>query len=159
MECLQIENINDKIFTIREISVMIDKDLAELNQVETKRINDAVKNNSDKFPNDFYFELDKEEFKILRSKFSTAKFSKIRTLPKVFTEQGVYMLATILKSRVATDITLTIIKTFAKLREFSLNYNDIKEELDEIKTTMKNDQQQTNYNTHKINKHNKMQLF
>ncbi len=150
MESLQIENINDKIFTIREISVMIDKDLAELYQVETKRINEAVKNNSDKFPSDFYFELDKEEFKILRSKFSTAKFSKTRTLPKVFTEQGVYMLATILKSKVATDITLTIIKTFTKLREFSLNYNDIKEELYEIKTTMKIDQQQTNYNTHKI---------
>ena len=78
------------------------KDLAELSGVETKRINEAVRNNQDKFMDDFYFELTNNEFENLRSKFSTANFSKTRTNPKVFTEQGIYMLATILKSKVAS---------------------------------------------------------
>ena len=104
---------------------MLDSDLAKLYQVETKRINEAVRNNHDKFPNEFYFELKQEEFEILRSKISTAKFSKTRTLPKVFTEQGVYMLATILKSKIATEVTLNIIKTFAKIRQFALNYEEV----------------------------------
>jgi hypothetical protein len=150
MESLPIKNINDNIFEIRGLKVMLDSDLAKLYQVETKRINEAVKNNSDKFPREFYFELTQEEFEILRSKFSTAKFSKSRTLPKVFTEQGVYMLATIVKSKIATNVTLTIIKTFARIREFALNYQDITKRLNEIEKTMKTDQQQTNYNTHKI---------
>ena len=72
---------------------MLDKNLAELYGVETKRINEAVRNNQDKFIDDFYFELSNNEFENLRSKFSTANFSKTRTNPKVFTEQGIYMLA------------------------------------------------------------------
>jgi hypothetical protein len=97
---------------------MLDKDLAQLYGVETKRINEAVRNNQDKFPEDFYFELTNIEFENLRSKISTANFAKVRTNPKVFTEQGIYMLATILKSRVASQITVYIIKTFANMRNF-----------------------------------------
>ncbi len=108
-----IEDINSKIYTIRGVQVMIDRDLAGLYQVETKRINEAVKNNKDKFPDDFYFELTNIEFDNLQSKLSTANYSKVRTNPKVFTEQGIYMLATILKSKVASNITVSIIKTFA----------------------------------------------
>ena len=105
MNELVIDNqtIQTKIYTIRDVQVMIDRDLAELYGVETKRINEAVKNNQDKFPEDFFFELGDDEFDILRSKFSTTNFSKTRTNPKVFTEQGVYMLATILKSRAASQ--------------------------------------------------------
>jgi len=99
---------------------MLDRDLAELYGVETKRINEAVRNNQDKFLEDFYFKLTDKEFEILRSKDSTAKFSKTRVTPKVFTEQGVYMLATVLKGKTATEITVNIIRTFAKLREFDL---------------------------------------
>ena len=110
-------DIKSKIYTIRENQVMLDRDLAELYGVETKRINEAVKNNTDKFPNDFYFELSDIELNNLRSKISTANFSKIRTNPKVFTEQGVYMLATILKSKVASQITVSIIRTFANMRK------------------------------------------
>jgi hypothetical protein len=109
-------DIKSKIYTIRDKQVMLDRDLAELYNVETKRINEAVKNNTDKFPNDFYFELSDGELNNLRSKISTANFSKTRTNPKVFTEQGVYMLATILKSKVATQITVSIIRTFANMR-------------------------------------------
>ena len=110
-------NIKDKIHTIRKLQVMLDRDLAELYGVETKRINEAVRNNQDKFMDDFYFELTNNEFENLRSKFSTANFSKTRTNPKVFTEQSIYMLATILKSKVASQVTVYIIKTFANMRK------------------------------------------
>ncbi len=111
------KNIKSKIYTIRGMHVMLDRDLAELYGVETKRINEAVKNNQDKFPNDFYFELIENEFEDLRSKLSTANFVKTRINPKVFTEQGIYMLATILKSKVASQITVSIIRTFANMRK------------------------------------------
>ena len=112
------EDIKNKVYNIRGNQVILDRDLAELYGVQTKRINEAVKNNIDKFPSDFYFELTELEFSDLRSKNSTANFSKIRVNPKAFTEQGIYMLATILKSKVATDVTLSIIRTFSKMRHF-----------------------------------------
>ena len=110
-------NIKDKIYTIRNLQVMLDKDLAELYGVETKHINQAVRNNQDKFQDDFYFELSDYEFEDLRSKNLTANFSKTRINPKVFTEQGIYMLATILKSKIASQVTVYIIKTFANIRK------------------------------------------
>ncbi len=113
------QTIQNKIYKIKNIQFMLDSDLAELYGVETKRINEAVKNNLDKFPDDFYFELTKEEDENLRSKFSTFKDSlkNRKYAPKVFTEQGVYMLATILKSKIATEITLSIIRAFAQMRK------------------------------------------
>jgi len=110
--------IENKIYTIRSMQVMLDKDLAELYGVETKRINEAVKNNLEKFPNDFMFELKEDEYENLKSKISTSSWGGRRTKPKVFTEQGVYMLATILKSKVATDVTISIMRTFTKMRNF-----------------------------------------
>ena len=110
-------SIKDKIYTTRNMQVMLDRDLAELYGVETKRINEAVKNNKDKFMDDFYFELNDFEFEFLRSKISTTSFIKTRTNPKVFTEQGIYMLATILKSKVASQVTINLIKTFANMRK------------------------------------------
>ena len=110
-------SIKDKIYTIRNMQVMLDRDLAELYGVETKWINEAVKNNKDKFMDDFYFELNDFEFEFLRSKISTTSFIKTRTNPKVFTEQGIYMLATILKSKVASQVTINLIKTFANMRK------------------------------------------
>jgi len=111
------QNLQDKIHTIRGLQVMLDRDLAELYAVETKRINEAVKNNQDKFLEDFYFELNDGEFDLLRSKVSTTTFAKTRTNPKVFTEQGIYMLATILKSKVASQVTVSIIRVFASMRQ------------------------------------------
>jgi hypothetical protein len=111
------DTISTKIYTIRGLQVMLDRDLAELYGVETKRINEAVRNNHDKFLDDFYFELTDNEFEDLRSKISTANFAKTRTNPKVFTEQGIYMLATILKSKVASQVTVSIIRTFATMRK------------------------------------------
>jgi len=136
--------IQEKIYTIRNIQVMIDRDLAELYDVETKRINEAVKNNQDKFPEDFFFELSDEEFDTLRSKFSTAKFAKTRINPKVFTEQGVYMLATILKSKAASQTTVNIIKTFANMRKFLLSNASIFQRLDNLEVNQMKDKLESN---------------
>ena len=136
MNKLTIDNqtIENKIYAIRDMQVMLDRDLAELYGVETKRINEAVKNNRDKFPEDFFFELSDEEFEILRSKVSTTNFAKTRTNPKAFTEQGVYMLATILKSRAASQVTVNIIKTFANMRRFLLSNASVFQRLDNLET-------------------------
>jgi hypothetical protein len=117
-ELVPIENIQSKIYTIRGKYVMLDRDLAELYGVETKHINQAVKNNQDKFLEDFFFETTDQEFKILRSNNLTTKFTKTRINPKIFTEQGVYMLATILRSKTAAQTIVYIIKTFANIRRF-----------------------------------------
>jgi len=150
MEIILNENIETKIYEIRGMKVMLDSDLAKLYEVETKRINEAVKNNPEKFPCDFYFELTNDEEEILRSKISTSSWGGRRKSIKVFTEQGVYMLATVLKSDIATATTIMIMRTFTKIREFALTYGDIIKRLSEIEKTIKIDQQQMNYNTERI---------
>ncbi|MBE6155438.1 MAG: ORF6N domain-containing protein [Firmicutes bacterium] len=118
--------IEDMIYEVRGVQVMLDSDIAKLYHVETKRINEAVKNNPDKFPERFSWVLTKEETKKIRSKISTleikgqGKYSKYD--PRVFTEQGLYMLATILKSKVATEVSIAIMDTFVKMRHY-INYN------------------------------------
>ncbi len=147
-----VNNIETKIYKVRNLNIMLDSDLANLYNVETKRINEAVKRNPERFPCDLFFEMTKEEVDILRSQNATFKESlkDRKYLPKVFTEQGVYMLATVLKSQVATEVTLTIMRTFTKMREFALNYKDIAQRIEEIEKTIKIDQQHQNYNTHRI---------
>ena len=128
-----IEQIREKIYCLRDTEVMIDSDIAELYNVETKRINEAVIRNPEKFPNDFMFELSNEEFTILRSQFATAKFTMTRTIPKAFTEQGVYMLATVLKSQRATDVTISIMRTFTKIRRYALEHGELLQQIHELK--------------------------
>ncbi|MDR1973493.1 MAG: ORF6N domain-containing protein [Bacteroidales bacterium] len=120
-EVINYEQVKDKIITIREQQVILDSDIAGLYGVETKHINQAVSNNPEKFPDGYVLELDKKEFRDLRSKFLTANLSMTRTSPKAFTEKGLYMLATILKSPRAVQTTLTIVETFAQLRELARN--------------------------------------
>jgi len=110
--------IENKILIIRDKQVMLDSDLAELYQVETKRVNEAVKRNPEKFPDDLMFELSDKEYEILKSQNATSSWGGRRNKPKVFTEQGVYMLATVLKSKVATEVTLSIMRTFTKMKHF-----------------------------------------
>jgi hypothetical protein len=109
--------IDNKIFIIRGLQVMMDRDLAELYKVETKRLNEQVKRNIERFPDDFMFQLNDKELNILRSQNATTNFNMIRTNPYVFTEQGVYMLATVLKSKVAIDVNISIMRTFTKLKK------------------------------------------
>jgi hypothetical protein len=130
-----IEIIQTKIYSIHGQKVMLDSDIAEIYGVETKRINEAVRNNPDKFPEDFYFELGAEEQLALRSKSSTLKVGRGRHRkypPKVFTEQGVYMLATILKSPIAAKATVAIMRAFVALRHFALTYGQIVEKLNDL---------------------------
>lgn len=131
MNMIKIEEIKELIVELNGKKVIVDKDVAELYGVETRDINKAVKNNPEKFPNGYMFEVSDKEFEYLRGKFSTAKFAKTRTNPKVFTEKGLYMLATILKSTKATQATLMIIETFSKIRELSRNINSIMKTTDE----------------------------
>ena len=113
---IKIENL---IYEIRGKQVMLDSDLAKLYGVETKRINEAVKNNIEKFPERYCFQLNDKESNNLRSKISTSKINSHggrRYNQRVFTEQGVYMLATILKSRVASEITIAIMDAFVIMK-------------------------------------------
>lgn len=112
-----LSKVQECIVFIRDVYVISDADVGSLYGVETKRINEAVRNNPDKFPKDYMFMLTKEEVEFLRTKFSTTKISsKSRSCPKVFTEKGLYMLATILKSKSALEVTFAIIETFTKVR-------------------------------------------
>ena len=111
-------SIEDMIYEIRGKQVMLDSDLAKLYTVETKRINEAVKNNPYKFPERFSFRLNEIEMENLWSKFSTAKISNMsRSYPRVFTEQGIAMLSTILKSKVAVETSIRIMDAFVKMRK------------------------------------------
>ncbi|GHT11876.1 hypothetical protein AGMMS4956_05570 [Bacteroidia bacterium] len=130
---VKFNQVEDKVLNLRGQNVILDSDVAELYGVETRDINKSVKNNPDKFPVGYIFELSGSEFKNLRWKFSTAndanenlqskslttKMAKTRVLPKAFTEKGLYMLATILKSKRATETTIEIVEAFANMRELS----------------------------------------
>lgn len=124
-DIVKIENLKDRIIGIRGNQVLLDADVAVIYGVETKRINEAVKNNLDKFPQDYMFELSGMEFADLRSKISTTKFAKTRVAPKAFTEKGLYMMATILRSKQAIEATFAIIETFSKIRELSRSIKEL----------------------------------
>lgn len=113
------ERILNKIYIIRERKVMLDRDLAELYGVKTKALNLAVKRNAKRFPEDFMFQLNKEEFKNWRFQIETSKSDKmgLRRPPYVFTEQGVAMLSSVLKSDRAIAVNIQIIRTFTRIRE------------------------------------------
>lgn len=120
-EMIQELKIESMIYEIRGKQVMLDSDLARLYGVETKRVNEAVKNNIYKFPDRFSWKLTCDEFIDLRSKFSTSSLNNYggrRYLPRVFTEQGVAMLATILKSKVATEVSIKIMDAFVAMRKY-----------------------------------------
>jgi hypothetical protein len=125
MELIKLSDVNNRIITIRNQQVILDRDVAALYGVETKEINQAVRNNPDKFPRGYIIELRDTELYHLRSKFLTANLEKTRVLPKAFTERGLYMLATILKSPKATQTTLAIVEVFTKIRELSREVGEL----------------------------------
>lgn len=128
---MDLEKIKDKIITVQGQQVILDSDIAILYGVETKRINEAVKNNPGKFPPGYIMELTSEEWNKMKSKFSTSLTAggKVKP-PKAFTEKGLYMIATILKSPKATETTIAIIETFAKVRELSRNISELQQQKD-----------------------------
>lgn len=147
---LPSEQIQSKIYNIRNKQVMLDSDLALIYQVETRQLMQQVRRNIERFPDDFMFELTKEEFESLISQNVTSKRGGRKKLPHVFTEQGVYMLATVLKGDVARDVTISIMRTFTKIREFTLSYESLVKEINEIKDDNKAHKEQTLQNTKNI---------
>ena len=129
-----IIEVESKIITLRGLQVILDSDVAELYGVETKRINEAVSNNPEKFPNGYVWELGEDDISSLRSKFSTLKKTgrgqHSKYPPKAFTEKGLYMLATILKSPKAVETTIAIVEAYAKLKELSRVVVDIPQQED-----------------------------
>lgn len=130
---INFNQVGNRILMLRNQNVILDSDVAELYGVATKEVNQAVKNNPDKFPPGYIFELDNKEFTDLRSKILTTNLNKTRVLPKAFTEKGLYMLATILKSPCATQTTLAIVETFAKIRELSRTVAELSQSPEEFK--------------------------
>ena len=122
-DLIKKDNIENMVYKIRGVQVMLDSDLAKLYQVETKRINEAVKNNPNKFPERFCFVLTNEEsdnllVEIFDQKNNAERRGGKYKNPRVFTEQGVYMLATILKSKVAIEVSIAIMDAFVKMRHY-----------------------------------------
>ena len=124
------KEVQEKILFLRNQEVILDADVAQLYGVETREVNQAVRNNPNKFPKGYVFEIDRQELTELRSKFLIANKSKSRTMPKAFTEKGLYMLATILKSPQATQTTIAIIETFATVRQLKRELRNLHEEHD-----------------------------
>ena len=128
---INIQKVEDKIAVIRNLEVIADADVAALYGVETKRVNEAVRNNPEKFPDRYMFELTSSELQDLRSKISSTNVSAMNRNPtKVFTDRGLYMLATILKGEKARDVTFAIIETFAKVRELKRELLELHSETD-----------------------------
>ena len=126
MNIVKIENLKELIIEIRGLSILLDSDVAQIYGVETRDINKAVANNPDKFPAGYIVELSKIEKTELVENFHRFEKLKHSTVnPKAFTEKGLYMLATILKSPVATQATISIIETFTKIRELSRGIKEL----------------------------------
>jgi len=145
-----LETIETNIYNIRGTKVMLDSDLASLYEVETKVLNQAVKRNIARFPSDFMFQLSKLELEKLRSQNVTTKFTMSRTTPFVFTQNGIAMLSSVLRSSISVQVNIQIMRTFTKMQEFALGYKDVVQKLQELEQTIRIDQQQINYNTNKI---------
>lgn len=126
--------IRNKIFTIRGVQVMFDSDLAELYETSVKALNQAVKRNLERFPEDFMFQLTEDEREILRSQFVTANknWNKVRFLPYVFTEQGTASLSGVLKSKKATIVNISIMRAFVSMRKFISQNASVFSRLDRV---------------------------
>ncbi len=122
---IPIERIAEKFYLIRDEKVMLDSDLAELYEIPTKRLNEQVKRNIRRFPEDFMFQLTKEEFEYLKSQIATSSWGGRRTMPYVFTEQGVAMLS------VSRQLSCPIMRTFIRLREMLSTHKDIARKIEE----------------------------
>jgi len=129
---VSVEKIFGKIYLIRSHNVMLDRDLADLYGVETKVLKQAVRRNIDRFPSDFLFELTDTEFKNWRSQFVTSKGDRmgLRYKPMVFTEQGVAMLSSVLRSNRAIQVNIQIMRAFTQLRQMLLTHADLKKKIE-----------------------------
>lgn len=134
-DIIPVEMITSKIYAVQNVKVMLDRDLAELYEVETSQLKRAVRRNIDRFPPDFMFELTKEEFEDLRCQTGISKKGRggARYMPMAFTEQGVAMLSSVLNSKRAIQVNIQIMRIFTKIRQIILGNVELKHELDELK--------------------------
>ncbi|MFI5391627.1 MAG: ORF6N domain-containing protein [Bacteriovoracales bacterium] len=137
MSEVTIKNIESKIYIIRGQKVMLDSDLANLYGVEVKRLNEQVKRNIERFPEDFMFQCESRELEDLRSQFATTESAdfwnyKRRTMPYLFTENGVAMLSSVINSKQAIQINIAIMRIFTKLRSFLLLEKDLSNKVDRL---------------------------
>jgi len=132
------EVVLNKIYLIRDQKVMLDNDLALLYQVETKRLNEQVKRNTNRFPLDFMFQLTNNEFDNLKSQIATSSWGGSRKLPFAFTEHGVLMLSSVLNSKRAIEVNIQIMRIFTKVRQILTDNLSFKLEIEEIKKKLNN---------------------
>lgn len=132
------EVVMNKIYVIRNQKVMLDRDLAALYQVETKQLKRQVKRNPERFPDDFMFELTKEEHENLRSQFGTSSWGGERYLPMVFTEQGVSMLSSVLNSKIAIAVNIQIMRIFTRIRQMLTDNTELRLDIEKIKKKLDN---------------------
>lgn len=152
-EIAQIQNL---IYEIRGYKVMFDSDLAKLYEVETKVLNQAVKRNIERFPKDFMFQLTEQEwqdFKVRSQIVTSPKGGGRQYLPYVFTEQGVSMLSSVLKSKKAIQINVQIMRTFVKLRQWAIENKDLSLKLKELEQQFIQHCEENNQNTAETKKH------
>jgi len=131
-ELVPYEAIENKIYLIRGQKVMLDDDLAQLYSVSTKRLNEQVRRNIGRFPEDFMFQLSREEAENLRSQFATSSYGGRRYLPFAFTEHGILMLSSVLNSQRAIDVNIRIMRTFSRLRQILANNKELSGKLEQL---------------------------
>ena len=133
--------VTSKIYIVRDKKVMLDRDLAELYEVETKVLNQAVRRNIERFPEAFLFQLTDAEHEILKSQIVTSSWGGTRKLPFAFTEYGVAMLSSVLRSQRAIQVNIQIMMVFSKIREMLIDSLCIKLDIEEIKKRLQNQDQ------------------
>jgi hypothetical protein len=133
-DLVPMEAITAKIHLIREQKVMLNRDLAELYSVETKVLNQAVRRNISRFPEDFMFVLTNQEVRNLKSQIVTSNWGGTRYNPMVFTEQGVAMLSSVLKSERAIEVNIAIMRAFVQMRQMLTTHADLKRKIEEMES-------------------------
>ena len=126
------EMVLEKIYIVRGYRVMFDRDLGSLYGVETKVLNQAVKRNISRFPEDFMFQISQNEFPILKSQFVTSRWGGVRKLPFAFTDNGIAMLSSVLTSERAVQVNIQIMRTFTHLRKMLVNHESLKRKIDSM---------------------------
>lgn len=141
---LNEQQVLNKIFLIRGQKVMLDQDLAELYGIETRRLNEQVKRNIERFPEDFMFELTDQEYVHLMSQIATSSWGGRRKRPYAFTEYGVLMLSSVLSSKTAIQVNIKIMRVYAKFREMLIAHQDILIKLEQLEHKIQKQDQKTN---------------
>ena len=129
---MELQVIQQKIYEVRGYRVMFDFDIASLYQVETKALKRAVKRNIDKFPSDFMFELTLNEFENLRSQFGASSWGGTRYMPYVFTQEGIASLSGVLRSNVATQVNISIMRAFIAMRQMIMGHEELLKRIEEL---------------------------